>query len=110
MAARTTKQTRRPRAVGDTGQRYEARREQILQLAVEVFAESGFSAGTTTEIAKRAGLTQPALYHYVGSKEQLLAEIIHRMGAELSAVLESVLSRTELTPAERLATFITVRA
>lgn len=86
--------------------RHADRREQLINLAVEVFGEMGFNAGTTTEIARRAGLTQPALYHYVGSKEVLLAEICHRMGNHLKAVLDGVLAMEDVTPRERLAAFI----
>lgn len=108
MAKPTKKRTTRSaRSNGDApGSRHADRREQLINLAVEVFGESGFNAGTTTEIARRAGLTQPALYHYVGSKEVLLAEICHRMGSHLNAVLESVLEGEDLTPTERLVRFI----
>ncbi|HWL44291.1 MAG TPA: TetR/AcrR family transcriptional regulator [Ilumatobacter sp.] len=86
--------------------RYDGRREKIIELAVEVFATEGFKAGTTTEIARRAGLTQPAIYHYVGSKNALLVEICHRMGLHLQAVLDDVLARDELSSMERLRHFI----
>ncbi len=91
---------------GEARPRYDSRREKIIELAVEVFATEGFKAGTTTEIARRAGLTQPAIYHYVGSKNALLVEICHRMGLRLQAVLDDVLARDDLNAMERLRAFI----
>lgn len=86
--------------------RYDSRREKIIEIAVDVFATDGFKAGTTTEIARRAGLTQPAIYHYVGSKNTLLVEICRRMGERLQAVLDDVLARKDLDAVERLRAFI----
>src|SRR5687768_9397256 len=48
-----------------------SRRQQILDEATRFFAEFGFS-GSTTELAKRLGVTQPLLYKYFESKEKLI--------------------------------------
>lgn len=49
---------------------------QILQAALEVFAEKGFVATTMDEVAKRAGVNKAMLYYYVGDKETLLAQAL----------------------------------
>lgn len=52
----------------------EERREEFLQKAVEFFAEEGFSS-STRELAKRLDVTQPLLYRYFASKDELIAEV-----------------------------------
>ena len=53
----------------------EARKEEILQAAREVFAEKGFLAATMEEIAQRAGFSKGAIYFYFRSKEEILLQI-----------------------------------
>jgi len=47
------------------------RRQQILEAALDVFAEEGFGAATTKEIAARADVTQGLIYFYFPSKDDL---------------------------------------
>jgi len=54
------------------------RREQILQTALEVFAEQGDRGTSFQEIADRIGVTQPALLYYFGTREELLLAILER--------------------------------
>ncbi|HYV15625.1 MAG TPA: TetR family transcriptional regulator [Conexibacter sp.] len=67
---------------------WDRRRRSVLAGAAEVFFERGFARGTTHEIAQRVGLSQPAIYHYVGSKEDLISEIAHQVDRDFSAALE----------------------
>lgn len=52
----------------------EERREEFLQKSIEFFAEEGFES-STRELAKRLGVTQPLLYRYFASKDDLIAEV-----------------------------------
>lgn len=52
----------------------EARREAILQTALEVFREMGFEAASMSQIAARVGGSKATLYNYFSSKEELLME------------------------------------
>ncbi|MEM7752478.1 MAG: TetR/AcrR family transcriptional regulator [Pseudomonadota bacterium] len=52
----------------------EERREEFVQKAIEYFAEEGFDS-STRELAKRLGVTQPLLYRYFDSKDDLIAEV-----------------------------------
>ncbi|MGZ3582841.1 MAG: TetR/AcrR family transcriptional regulator [Ktedonobacterales bacterium] len=47
------------------------RREQILEAALDVFAEEGFDGATTKEIAARADVTHGLIYFYFPSKDDL---------------------------------------
>lgn len=59
-----------------TGQRLskEAREQQIVQKAIQLFAERGFSV-STHEIARELGITQPLLYNYFPTKEALVDRV-----------------------------------
>lgn len=48
-----------------------ATKERVLRVAREVFNEVGFARTTFKEIARRAGLTRPAVNHYFDGKEAL---------------------------------------
>jgi AcrR family transcriptional regulator len=56
----------------------EQRRAQILQAAVAYFAEVGF-AGTTRDLARRAGVTQALLYRYFASKADLTEAVFEHV-------------------------------
>ncbi|MFD0854798.1 TetR/AcrR family transcriptional regulator, partial [Actinomadura adrarensis] len=54
------------------------RREQILDAALEVFAQHGAQGSSLQEIADRVGLSLPGLLHYFGSREELLLAVLER--------------------------------
>lgn len=59
------------------------KRERILQEAVALFYERGFTGATLDEVAARLGVTKPVIYSYFRSKTELL-EAICRPTIELS--------------------------
>jgi AcrR family transcriptional regulator len=69
---------------------HDERYREIIASATDVFFARGFAAGTTKEIAERIGLTQPALYHYVGGKNHLLAAIALFVRDRLAEVFDVV--------------------
>lgn len=61
--------------------RPEARRAELMEAALAVFAELGFERATLHDVAERAGVTKGALYHYFESKDQLFIELVRaRLG------------------------------
>jgi AcrR family transcriptional regulator len=54
----------------------EERKKDFIQKAAELFAEEGFGVGTR-ELARKLGVTQPLLYRYFPSKEDLI-EAVYR--------------------------------
>lgn len=57
----------------------DARREQLLEVAVRRFGERPYSAVSTREIAEEAGIARGLLNHYFGSKRDLYLEVVRRM-------------------------------
>ncbi|SOC48567.1 transcriptional regulator, TetR family [Blastococcus aggregatus] len=74
---------------------YEVKRRDILEGASEVFVRRGFAAGTTKEIAAEVGLSQPAIYHYVGSKADLLREIALQVDRDMLAALDTGMASSD---------------
>jgi AcrR family transcriptional regulator len=52
------------------------RRDELLKIAAERFAERGFANVTVDEIGEAAGISGPALYHHFAGKEALLGEML----------------------------------
>lgn len=53
--------------------------QRLLAAATRLFAEQGYDRTSVQEIVEAAGVTKGALYHYFGSKEDLLHEIYARV-------------------------------
>jgi AcrR family transcriptional regulator len=53
-----------------------ARREQILETALKLFAERGFDATSTRQIAKEVGIAEGLIFHYFPTKASLLTAIL----------------------------------
>lgn len=59
----------------------DARRAQIVEAAIELFSETGFD-GSTRDVARRAGITQPLLYRYFPNKQNLIEAVYSRVFLE----------------------------
>jgi AcrR family transcriptional regulator len=83
------------------GDRY----QDILGAATEIFARRGFHQASTREIARAAGLSLAGLYHYVGSKDELLFFVLDRSLDTLIAGLDQAVA-TARTPETKLLALI----
>ena len=68
------------------------RREQLLDVGRSLFAEKGFEATSTEEIAARAGVSKPIVYEHFGGKEGLYAVVIDREMQRLLDLLNRALT------------------
>ena len=66
------------------------RRRQILDAAVKVFARSGFHTSRVGDIAEEAGVAYGLVYHYFGSKEEVLEEIFRDTWTQMLARVREV--------------------
>ncbi|WP_022761713.1 TetR/AcrR family transcriptional regulator [Butyrivibrio sp. AD3002] len=60
----------------------EERKNEILDVAEQLFAEKGYDNASTNDIIARIGIARGTLYHHFGSKEEILDAIIDRMTRE----------------------------
>lgn len=54
------------------------RREQLIQISRELFAEKGFDGTSIEEIAARATVSKPVVYEHFGGKEGIYAVVVDR--------------------------------
>lgn len=87
-------------------------RKKIVAESARVFRRRGYHGTRLADIARALGITKAALYHYIGSKEELRfqcyamsldagLDVIRQVRAELSTPaeqLEEVLARSSLSP------------
>ncbi|MGC8462122.1 MAG: TetR/AcrR family transcriptional regulator [Acidimicrobiales bacterium] len=73
----------------------EPTRARIVEVALELIADHGFSATTTREISERLGFTKAALYYHFRTKDDLLAAIVAPAMSDLEALVEDARPVTE---------------
>ncbi|MBD1383333.1 TetR/AcrR family transcriptional regulator [Metabacillus arenae] len=61
------------------------KQKKILAAAIESFAEKGYSATSTSEIAKKAGVAEGTIFRHYKTKKDLLISIVSPMMAKLIA-------------------------
>jgi AcrR family transcriptional regulator len=85
--------------------RGEARREQIVAAAAELFRRKGYRGTSIEDIGAAVGTTGPALYRHFPSKEALLVELVRRAVARGREDVRAVHARG-LRPEETLAAIV----
>lgn len=76
--------------------RSEARPGEIVQAALEVFAEKGFAAAKLDEIAAKAGISKGALYLYFETKEDIFRAVVREAVAPNLDMVEAMLAQATL--------------
>jgi AcrR family transcriptional regulator len=68
------------------------RRQHVIEAAIETFAAEGYHGASTTEIARRAGISQPYIYALYRNKRELFLaayrEVAQRIRARLLSAAE----------------------
>lgn len=69
------------------------RRKQLLDVALDVFADKGFHETSMNDVAEAAGVTKPVLYQHFRSKRELFGELLADVGRDLQdAITKAVAS------------------
>lgn len=63
---------------------------ELLDIAARLFNEKGYSATSLAEIGEELGMNKASLYHYVKSKDDLLARVIYRASQRLRLLAEGI--------------------
>jgi len=81
------------------------RQQMIIDSAIKIFHQKGYRSATLDDVAEDLGVTKPALYHYVSSKENLLSQIyIQALETFFGYIYE--IPGMALSPAEKMKLFI----
>lgn len=78
---------------------------RILEAAMSVFAEEGYSGARVDEIARRAGLNKAMIYYRIGDKLALYTEVIHSLFGEIGSAIKGNIP-PDATPEEKLTMYI----
>lgn len=65
----------------------ERRRDEIMDVAVQVLAEKGYRDASMLEVARRASASKETLYAWFGDKQGLLEALIKRNAQKVQSVL-----------------------
>jgi len=65
-------------AMGRQAAKSKATQERIVNAVISLINEKGYSSASSTEIARRAGVTWGAVQHHFGNKEDILEEVLAR--------------------------------
>ena len=79
--------------------------ERVRDAALELFATRGYHGTGIRQLAEHAGLSSASLYHYMGTKEDLLVAIMRSCLERLIADAETAIASTE-DPEQRLAALV----
>lgn len=79
MSPRTTEQYDKIR---------QQRKQQILDVALSLFANDGFHASSISKIAKSANISKGLMYNYFESKDDLLLAIVETGLEEMMSIFE----------------------
>jgi AcrR family transcriptional regulator len=63
------------------------RREHVIDAAIATFAAEGYHGASTTDIARRAGISQPYIYALFRNKHELFLAAYHTVGERIRARL-----------------------
>jgi AcrR family transcriptional regulator len=94
MASRSTKPVR-GEAPPEVMSGPDIRREQMLQAAVDVICERGFSETRIADVAARADASPALVIYYFGTKDGLLTEALRWSEDQFYAATEQVLARLD---------------
>lgn len=78
--------------------RKEARPAEMIEAALSLFAEKGFTATRLEDVAQRAGVSKAALYWYFDNKEALFRAVIETAVVPLLALGEATLAEFSQDP------------
>lgn len=76
-------------ALGRQAAKSRATQEKIINAVIGLIKEKGFAAASSTQIAKRAGVTWGAVQHHFGGKEEILEEILARSHVKFHETLSA---------------------
>ena len=81
----------------------DARREQILEVAIDVFGRAGYHGASMNDIAEAAGVTKPVLYQHFDSKTDLYRALLDEVGGRMLDAIAKATAEADDGKAQTLA-------
>ncbi|UOQ83514.1 TetR/AcrR family transcriptional regulator [Gracilibacillus salinarum] len=83
----------------------ENRKEEILEAGLEVFAKRGYYNTTTAHIAEKAGISQPYVFRFFKTKEELFIAALERAFERILQTFKNVDAAPEQLVEEMIAAY-----
>lgn len=96
----------RPAAGGSVQVKRRSRRDEILEIAVGLFASRGYHGVSMDDIGAAAGVTGPALYHHFAGKEAMIAAALGPVSEECLTGSRARVAEHADEPREALAALV----
>jgi AcrR family transcriptional regulator len=80
----------------------DVRREELLDIALDLCRSQGFDALRVEQVVQRAGVAKGTFYHYFASKDAVLEALVQRFGEGLFAQLSAAAGGADRPAVERL--------
>ena len=82
-----------------------AKRQEIVDAALAVFARGGYHSGSLREVAKRVGLTTAGVMHHFASKEELFTEVLRQRDERVREAAGDVSETTLLEQTRKVVSY-----
>jgi AcrR family transcriptional regulator len=109
MPTRSKDSKNAPKKPGRGGKASRAPRRRdrdVLDAAVKVFYERGYSDATVQDVADELGILKGSLYHYIETKEDLLFQLVSEVHDQVQGILEEVEAAEGLAPLDQLELYV----
>jgi AcrR family transcriptional regulator len=81
------------------------RDSEMMRAALRLFARKGYAAASIQDVADAIGVLKGSLYHYIGSKEDLLFRIFHEAHVENEALMMEI-TALDADPRQKLRIYL----
>ena len=78
------------------------KREQIIETALELFAQKGFEGTSIRDIAEKASVNVAMVNYYFGTKEKLFEKIVEYKSSVTRGLLDEILNNKSLTAIQKI--------
>ncbi len=80
----------------------DVRREELIDIAEELFLENGYEETPVSDIVKKAHVAQGTFYYYFKSKDEILDDITDRYLNEFANLVEEQVQRDDINAVEKM--------
>lgn len=85
---------------------YSEKQLHIMDVAIELFAEKGFTETSVRQIAEKADVNVAMINYYFGSKKELLESIFEYQLSNKTISLEKIMSNASLNPVQKIDAYL----
>ena len=79
---------------------------EVLEAAVKIFYERGYSDATVQDVSDELGILKGSLYHYIETKEDLLFRVVEEVHADVERIVEETVELQGVNALERLGAYV----